>query len=175
MPICSPRKFTAGDEGATARTWGLRHGSPSIQSLGQVELNAGRSVAFPNIYQHALQPFSLIDPENEGRVTLLCFSLADPALSADDEVDEVSEILTTSSVPPQQKAWVKQALEESLDVRIPHEVVERILDFVEGVMTDEEAAQVAAQMKQDREWFRISHARYWFNLPFDVWFGEYNV
>jgi len=179
MPISSPFKFTSGDEGATARTWGLRHGSPGIQSLGQVPLSLGRSVASPNVYQHALQSAGLIDPEKEGSVTIMSLFLVDPDISNIDgnahriDANDDFEILTTSNVPPQQKAWIYRALEECLDVRIPHEVVERIMDFVgESLMTDEEACTVANVMKTEREWFRISHARYWFNLPFDVWTGE---
>ncbi|THH33338.1 hypothetical protein EUX98_g822 [Antrodiella citrinella] len=179
MPICSPFKFTSGDEGATARTWGLRHGSPGIQSLGQVPLTLGRSVVLPNIYQHALQPTTLIDQEKEGSMTILSFLLVDPDLSNIDGTgthgaDEF-EILTTSTVPPQQKAWIRRAVEESLDVRIPNEIVERIMDHVEGLLTEKEALKVTKEMKVQRKWFRISHARFWFNLPFDVWTGEQRV
>lgn len=101
-------------------------------------------------------------------MTVLAFYLVDPDLSDGSDF----EILTTSSVPPQQKHWMRRALEESLDLRIPNEVVERIMEFVVGVMSEEEAQTVEEAMRREREWFRISHDRYWFNLPFDVWSGE---
>ncbi|TCD65441.1 hypothetical protein EIP91_002697 [Steccherinum ochraceum] len=185
MPICSPLKFTSGDEGATARTWGLRHGSPSIQSLGKVPFALGRSVAFPNVYQHAFLPTTLIDQEKEGRTSVVGLFLVDPELEVSAygthagslrAEGEGFEILTTSHVPPQQFAWIKCALEESLDVRIPNEILERIMHFTKDwLMSDEEADDVAKEMWQEREWFRISHDRYWFNLPFDVWSGEHQL
>ncbi|KAH8099797.1 hypothetical protein BXZ70DRAFT_894402 [Cristinia sonorae] len=175
MPICSPRRFMSGDEGATIRTWGLRHNSPSNQFLGGVPLSQGCSVAFPNIYQHALESASLIDVDKEGSLTILGLFLVDPELCAptEDGPSDDFEILSTSTVPPQQKAWYRRALEECLNVRIPNEIIERIVDSLEGVMTEKEAQEVADSMRRDREWFRLSHARCWFNLPFDVWSGEY--
>ena len=114
-------------------------------------------------------------------MTILSFFLVDPDIS-DESGDSdntlppsVPAILTTSCVPPQQKTWTKQALEESLDPRIPNEIVERIMDFVEGTLSEDEAAEIARQMRTERDWFRISHARFYFNLPFDIWTGEHGA
>ncbi|KAL4250305.1 Protein of unknown function DUF4246 [Abortiporus biennis] len=172
MAMCSPNKFVPGDEGATVRTWGLTNFSPANQYLGSVQLQAGFSIAFPNLYQHRLTEATLEDPTKEGSATILSFLLVDPDLSPveNDGVDPEC-IPSTLNIPPQQKEWMEKATEENLDVRLPTEVVEKIIEMVEGVMTREEASVYAEAMKKERERFWGIHDERWFCLPFDIWAG----
>ena len=65
--------------------------------------------------------------------------------------------------------WMRKALEESIDIRIPIEIIDKIMDFVDGLMTYEEALQHALRMKVEREKFWDAHDEHWFSLPFNVW------
>lgn len=166
MPICSPRNFLPGDEGATSRTWGLKNACPSNQYLGNVPFGEGLSIGFPNIYQYKYTEAELEDPEKEGFIRILGLFLVDPDL----EGEEVG-LLSTLRVPPQQKEWMRKAVEESIDVRLPNEIVAKIVDMVEGVMTEDQARLHAEEVKKERERFWSLHDERWFCLPFDVWSG----
>lgn len=166
MPVRAPVGHSSDDEGATIRTWGLRLNSPSHQFLGTTSLRAGHALAFPNIYQHRFTDVRLEDPSRPGSLTLLSLYLVDPDLTG--YVDDASdlEVLATNRVPPQQAAWVRRALEENIDPRVPEEIIERIMDFAEGVLDDSEAARYALEMKQRRVHFWKEHNHLWFSLPF---------
>ncbi|GBE77342.1 hypothetical protein SCP_0102150 [Sparassis crispa] len=171
MAITAPR-MEAGDVGAAIRTWGLDHFSARNQYLGHIPLSPGSAVAFPNLYQHRLTATHLRDPNHEGSMTFLGLYLMDPELDAyDGKRDSGWETLSPSSdtVPPQQKEWMRRAVEDSIDVRLPFEIVERIVEEVEGVMTAEEAAAYAKEMREERERFWTLHDEYRFCLPFDIW------
>lgn len=162
MPVRAPVGCSADDEGATIRTWGLRLHSPSHQFLGTTALRAGHAVAFPNIYQHRFTDVRLKDATRAGALTLLSVHLVDPEVS--DAPD--GEVPGTDVVPPQPHGWVRRALEESVDARVPEEIIERIMAFVEGTIHDEEAAAYAQAMKEERVRFWKEHNHLWFSLPF---------
>ena len=166
MPVRAPMGCSSDDEGATIRTWGLRLGSPSHQFLGTTSLRAGHAIAFPNIYQHRFTDVRLEDTSRPGALTLLSLYLVDPELTGRPDEPSDFEVLATNRVPPQQAAWARRALEESIDPRVPEEIIERIMAFAEGVLSDEEAAGYAREMKQERVRFWKEHNRLWFSLPF---------
>ncbi|EKM61499.1 uncharacterized protein PHACADRAFT_248156 [Phanerochaete carnosa HHB-10118-sp] len=168
MPVRAPVGCSSDDEGATIRTWGLRLNSSSHQFLGTTSLRAGHALAFPNIYQHRFTDVRLEDTARPGALTLLSLHLVDPELTGGGGDDDASdlEVPATNRVPAQQTAWVRAALEESIDTRVPEEIIERIMDFVEGVLTDDEAAASAHAMKHERVQFWKEHNQLWFSLPF---------
>lgn len=49
------------------------------------------------------------------------------------------------------------------------EVVERIMDYVEGVMEVDEAENYGRALMQARETFRDANNNYHFCIPFDIW------
>ncbi|OBZ68456.1 hypothetical protein A0H81_11485 [Grifola frondosa] len=170
MSITSPRGIAPGDPGATLRTWGLVHHSPCNQRLGGVTLRPGIAVAYPNIYQHRVTSASLEDPAFEGSMTIISLFLVDPELDQDSmDATALSSTPSTERVPPQQKEWMRRAVEESIDIRIPVEIVEHIIEMVEGLMTDEEARMYAKEMRAEREQFWKLHDERRFCLPFDIW------
>ena len=163
MPVRSPRRFVPGDAGATFRAWGLNAGAASHQYIGTTTVRLNHTIAFPNIYQHRLTEAQLQDGSKEGDMTLVTFYLVDPEMSRDGEV------LCTATVPPQSTEWIRRAVEESLDVRIPMELIDKIMGFIDGLMSDEEAVHFAARMKRERELFWTVHDQQWFSLPFNIW------
>lgn len=162
MAVTYPRGFEAGDNGATTRAWGIRDGDSCHQYIGEVLLRPGLSLVFPNIYQHRQTKFSLVNPTRPGHITFVWFFLIDP---------EIRPIISTAVVAPQQKEWIHRALNEYLDSRLPNEIIDKILEYVEGLMTVEEAHDYKIQLMEDRRRFIQANDSYHFCLPFDIWNG----
>jgi hypothetical protein len=160
MAVTSPKRFHAGDTGATMRTWAMKDGDPCHQYIGSKLTSTGLAIAFPNIYQYRHSPFRLHDPSKEGYQRLIAFYLVDP---------EIQPVISTSRVPPQQKSWIKAAVEESVDVRLPLELVEKIVDYVEGKMNWDEAVDFRREMLEERKNFWRQNDHYHFCIPFDIW------
>ncbi|KAI1433153.1 hypothetical protein GGR50DRAFT_688475 [Xylaria sp. CBS 124048] len=66
-----------------------------LQSYGNVETRQGRFLAFPNVFQHRVSPFRLIDPTKPGYRRFIALWLVDPHI----------RIISTANVPPQQRHW----------------------------------------------------------------------
>ena len=160
MAINYPRGFSAGDTGATLRTWGLRDSDSCHQYIGSRPVHDGLAIVFPNIYQHHQTSFTLLDPTKPGRQRVITFFLIDP---------DIQPIVSTAMVAPQQREWIKQAVDESLDRRIPVEIVERIMEYVEGVMEVGESEKYGKALWEVRETFREANNNYHFCIPFDIW------
>jgi hypothetical protein len=160
MAVNYPRGFSAGDTGATLRTWGMRDGDSCHQYIGSRPVQDGLAIVFPNIYQYHQTSFTLLNPSKPGHQTVIAFFLVDP---------DVQPIVSTAMVAPQQKQWIGRALDESLDRRVPVEVVERIMDHVEGMMEVAEAENYGRALVAVRETFREANNNYHFCIPFDIW------
>ncbi|THV06475.1 hypothetical protein K435DRAFT_773175 [Dendrothele bispora CBS 962.96] len=162
MAVTYPRGFEPGDSGATLRTWGLRDGDSCHQYVGSIPIRTGLSIVFPNIYQHRHTPFQLVDPKKEGRISVVSFLLVDP---------DIPRIPSTSNVTPQQKEWIREALDERLDERIPVELIDEIMEQVESVMSEEESLRYSEEMLRERTEFWKRNDNYHFCIPFDIWHG----
>lgn len=77
------------------RGYNLENGEIINNYLGYVATTNGRTIAFPNLYQHKVSPFSLIDKTQPGHRKILVFFLVDPN----------TKIISTSDVDPQQDYW----------------------------------------------------------------------
>ncbi|KAH8117208.1 hypothetical protein DFH11DRAFT_988750 [Phellopilus nigrolimitatus] len=159
MAVTSPSNFVPHDVGATLRTWGLQSGDGCNQHLGSVPLRSGLSIAFPNIYQHRIRHVQLREDCKEGRFTVVEFYLVDP---------DMPPIISTADVAPQQRDWIYLALESSVDRRLPPELLERIVDMVDNVLTDEEADKYRVEMETERVLFTADNTERYFSLPFDI-------
>lgn len=162
MAVTYPRGFSAGDAGATLRTWGLSDGDACHQYIGETPLRTGLSLVFPNIYQQRRAPFELVDKTRDGWLTLLMFHLIDP---------DIRPIVSTNCVAPQQKGWIQGALEKALSPRLPFELIREIMVFAEGLMDFEEAEDYRRAFLDVHANFRHANNSYHFCIPFDVWNG----
>lgn len=72
--------------------YGLEEDAALNQVLGAAQTRAGRALAFPNILQHRVAPFRLVNPSRPGYRKILVFFLVEPSVT----------ITSTSDVPPQQ-------------------------------------------------------------------------
>jgi hypothetical protein len=162
MAVTYPRGFSAGDTGATLRTWGLRDGDSCHQHIGHVPIRSGLSIVFPNIYQHRQTSFGLLDPSRKGYLKVVKFFLVDP---------DITPVMSTAQVAPQQYEGRSAALFDTLSSRLPTELIQQILDKVEGLMTGEEALEYKRRFEDAIEQFTQANNSYHFCIPFDIWNG----
>ncbi|KAJ3786695.1 hypothetical protein GGU10DRAFT_350982 [Lentinula aff. detonsa] len=162
MAISYPRGFHAGDTGATLRTWGFKDGDSCHQYIGSIPIRQGLAVVFPNIYQHKFTPITLGDISRPGKITVLSFLLVDP---------DILPIISTANVAPQQKAWIQKVLDDCLHPRLPTEIVEKIVDMVDGLMDEQESQGHSEKLRNERDRFRKMNDNYHFCIPFDIWNG----
>ncbi|KAI0198684.1 hypothetical protein F4808DRAFT_254042 [Astrocystis sublimbata] len=66
-----------------------------LQYFGNVETPQGRLLAFPNVFQHAVSPFELVDKTKPGYRRFIALWLVDPHI----------RVISTANVPPQQQDW----------------------------------------------------------------------
>jgi hypothetical protein len=117
------------------------------QVVGSVITRNDRCLAFPNTYQHQVQPFELVDKTRPGYRKILVFFLVDPAI----------EILSTARVPPQQTEWYRYLLYTirrgtHLEM-LPAEILAHILKYVDGSMSREEMAHHMRELMKERSTF----------------------
>ncbi|KAJ6553919.1 hypothetical protein DFH09DRAFT_1166249 [Mycena vulgaris] len=137
----------------------------SIYDLGSIATTAGRALAWPNIYQHRVAPFHLVDPTKPGHRKILAIFLVDPS---------IEPIPSATNVPPQQADWAFGALEESRGdpastfSRLPPELSNAIHDrFPDTFMTRKEAEAYRLSLMKERTTFDKAHDRelsYSFNM-----------
>ena len=73
----------------------IEQGSSRAKELGIVLTREGRLIAFPNVLQHRVWPFTLRDNSRPGHRKILALFLVDPYIP----------VISTANVPPQQLDW----------------------------------------------------------------------
>ena len=127
--------------------FGCESGGPGLQFVGSVETLEGRLLTFPNILQHQVQPFSLVDRTKPGHRKILALFLVDPH----------TPILSTANVPCQQRDWWRDHIAQlctSLD-RLPVELQDAVFD---GIRSDfpfgpDEAKDLRLELMDERKDF----------------------
>ena len=102
-------RYAQNDDNGMREVYGLEDEDALNQTLGSASTPAGRCLAFPNILQHRVGSFGLMDPSRPGHRKILAFFLVDPS----------EKIVSTSDVPPQQP-WSDTStmtLEQAKDYR----------------------------------------------------------
>ncbi|MFJ4559921.1 DUF4246 domain-containing protein [Streptomyces massasporeus] len=84
--------YEQNDDNGLREVYGLEDEDALNQVLGSASTPAGRCLAFPNVLQHRVGSFRLVDPTRPGHRKILAFFLVDPS----------ETIVSTSDVPPQQ-------------------------------------------------------------------------
>ena len=138
--------YEQNDNRGVEAVYGLRNEQALVQPLGAVDTCAGRCLAFPNLFQHRVAPFSLLDPAQPGHRSICVLFLVDPAVP----------VLSSSRVPPQQAEWAAaseyaECVSSALGgVRVLSEVVDAYVDWP---MKRAEAEQHRAQLMHERKYF----------------------
>ena len=156
-------------EGALA-AWGLGRESPLNQDLGHVVAAEGKCVAFPNVYQHRVQPFELADASKPGFRKILCFFLVDPTTT----------IVSTSDVLPQQESWWKSdAWAEMVACaavprlrELPRELYDKVMSdaAAPGTMTISraKAEEERKALMDERSGFTVTHSKEIFEIEWNM-------
>lgn len=118
---------------------------PQCQDLGKVATRQGLGLAWPNIYQHRVSPFRLLDPSKAGHRKILAFFLVDPK----------RKIPSTTDVSPQQAHWYEKAVAEagSRSRRLPPELANVIAGHVDNAMSRKEAEEYRLALMDERSVF----------------------
>ncbi|KAG8931783.1 hypothetical protein FRC01_000812 [Tulasnella sp. 417] len=123
---------------------------PKNQVVGSVKTSPNRCIAFPNIYQHKVSPFKLVDPNKPGHRKIVALFLVDPE----------NRIPSTSVIPPQQSHWTRRAIFEALrpdhhrtKPTLPVELVEMVVNRVDTVMTLAETKAYREEFMEERTAF----------------------
>ncbi|KDQ16766.1 hypothetical protein BOTBODRAFT_106669 [Botryobasidium botryosum FD-172 SS1] len=103
-----------------------------IQHRGYIVTKGGRCIAFPNIYEHQVQPFDLVDKNKPGHQKIVTLFLIDPT----------RKIISTTDVPPQHREDYCNLLMRAPTVqRLPPELHLLICKQVKEGFTREEAEE----------------------------------
>jgi len=135
--------YEQGDDRGVREVFGLEGEGALNQPAGAVRTQADRLLAFPNILQHQVQPFELIDKSKPGVRKILVFFLVDPA----------APVPSTATVPPQQLSWFKgsdsSAFHAALKESTP--LIKDLQSIVLDYLLDDIGVLDEAQAKADRE------------------------
>jgi len=144
-------------------TWtGVCSDDICVQEIGSILTPSGRSIAFPNIYQHQVAPFRLEDPDRPGYRKILVVFLVDPTI----------RITSATDVSPQQHDFIIDAMRNpqpgSLLGNLPVELVDFTAGFVEGTMTRKEAERYRLELIKERTAFVDRHDSEYFGQEFNM-------
>ena len=153
--------YEQNDERGVEVMYGLRNDEALVQPLGAVDTCEGRCIAFPNIFQHRVEPFSLLDPTKPGHRSILALFLVDPAIP----------VTSTSRVPPQQREWIAGSEYASAvtDVLGGTRVLSELVDsYIDWPMSRNEAEQHREKLMYERKYFVKENTATVFERPFNL-------
>jgi len=134
-----------------------------LQELGSVETTRGRCVAFPNIYQHQVQPFRLEDPTRPGVRKIFVAFLVDPTYT----------LPSATTVPPQQREIIRDTMLTADNIsrlgKLPTELIEMISGGNDGTMSRAEAEAYRLQLMDERTVFIEENHSNYFGQEFNMW------
>lgn len=140
--------------------YGFGGGDPLNQRLGHVVAEEGKCIAFPNLYQHRVDPFELADRTKPGHRKILCFFLVDP----------LTRIHSTSDIPPQQEEWLTDEMLRAPGLQVlPGELLKMIVDrATEATISRKEAEEHRERIMDERQMFVMSHNENVYEVEFNM-------
>ncbi|KAK2003345.1 hypothetical protein LX36DRAFT_677611 [Colletotrichum falcatum] len=119
------------------------------QELGSVLTREDRLLAFPNVYEHCVAPFGLMDKTKPGHRKVLALFLVDPAVP----------IISTANVPPQQWDWWKEGwMPDDRFGPLPTEISDMVFDNLDFPISLEKAIKIREELMAERT--AIAHGRW---------------
>lgn len=145
--------------------------APLNQALGAVVTKQGCCLAFPNVYQHQVQPFELADPTRPGHRKIAALFLVDPDLPTPRP--------STRDVPPQQKDWMLALLLDTAAGlrtaggaqgrglgKLPVEVLQMIMNQADWLMSRQEAEEYRLALMDERTYMTEQNDELMFSPAF---------
>ena len=135
-----------------------------LQELGSIETVQGSCIAFPNVYQHQVQPFRLEDPTKPGVRKIFVAFLVDPTYT----------IPSATIVAPQQREVIREAMlamgDSSWLSRLPTELIDIISCGNDGTMSRAEAEAYRLELMDERTVFVEASDSNYFGQEFNMWY-----
>ncbi|KAF9154000.1 hypothetical protein BG015_002143 [Linnemannia schmuckeri] len=150
--------YEQSDDNGVRHMYDLWNDGPLVQYLDGVVTKQDRCLVFPNIYQHQVQPFTLDDTTKPGSRKILVFFLVNPE----------EPVLSTTNVPPQQKAWATEDYMKVVAQKLPPELVHEIDLLVDWPMELEEAKKHREELMKERKFFVKTMEEEVFARPFSL-------
>ncbi|KAF9877390.1 hypothetical protein CkaCkLH20_05090 [Colletotrichum karsti] len=125
------------DHYSIGRTFKINPSGDTNQDLGSVLTREDRLIAFPNVYQHCVAPFELVDKTKPGHRKILALFLVEPAIP----------IISTANVPPQQKHWWRDGMNGG---RLPPELMDMVWDNLDIPISLEKAKEMRLDVMKER-------------------------
>ncbi|KAH7102686.1 hypothetical protein BKA62DRAFT_788656, partial [Auriculariales sp. MPI-PUGE-AT-0066] len=162
----SEPKYEQNDRDGCSVIWGLHDEETLIQDRGSVATKAGRAIAFPNILQHRVSPFELVDTLRPGHRKILALFLIDPAV----------HIFSTSDVPMQQRDWFLNSLVDAIGTdpsschlaKLPRELLDMIVSMCPHFMTKDQAFKIREELMDERTNFARQNDDRYFRASFSL-------
>jgi hypothetical protein len=161
--ICEP-EYEQNDSVGVLSRFGLSDEDPLNEELGHVEAQEGRTIAFPNLFQHCVGPFRLKDATCSGHRKILVFFVVDP----------LKRVLSSADIPPQQREWVLAsrdgggACEVLRRLGLPEEITAEIFSFLEFPMSRQRAEDIRLHLMDERSRFTDEITGEVFERPFSL-------
>ncbi|EQB45621.1 hypothetical protein CGLO_15478 [Colletotrichum gloeosporioides Cg-14] len=130
-------QYEQSDFYSIGRTFSIDPSGNTIQGLGSVLTHEDRLIAFPNVYQHCVAPFELVDKTKSGHRKILALFLVDPDVP----------VISTANVPPQQKHWFR---DEVTTGRMPPEIIDMVFENLEIPFGLEKAKEMRLEVMKER-------------------------
>ncbi|THH31497.1 hypothetical protein EUX98_g2679 [Antrodiella citrinella] len=164
--IADPPAHVQDDSICMQVLYGQDRGMDLLQERGSISTSPGLALAFPNIYQHHVSPFHLVDLTKPGRRKILAFFLVDPN----------HVVPSTSNVAPQQKDWMLDFMHDlgpngiggTRLAMLPTELRDTVVDFTEGLMDWKQADAMRAELMKERSHFVNVYNEKVMQVPFNL-------
>src|ERR1700712_3362824 len=114
----------------------------TVMEFGSVTTRQGRLLTFPNVLQHRVNPFKLVDSSKPGHRKILAMFLVDPHI----------RVLSTSKVPPQRADWWGPEVRKADQFEaLPAEIFNNIVSGVSGLpMSWDDAVEIREKLMAER-------------------------
>lgn len=133
--------YEQGDHSSIQHTFALSSSDTTMQDIGSVLTRADRMLFFPNVYQHHVSPFELVDKTRPGHRKILALFLVDPAIP----------IISTANVPPQQRHWWSEnAIPSDRLGKLPVEVTDMVVKNIGFPISEVEAKAIREELMAER-------------------------
>jgi hypothetical protein len=153
--------YEQGDDRGVEAVYRLRNEEPLNQVLGEIKIYENLCVAFPNIFQHQVSPFSLQDRNKPGHRKILVFFLVDPT--------KAQNVHSSRILPPQNSSWLVRELKNVGFMNLLSEVeLELISDYLEWPMSWNEALNYRLDLMQERSTKTDIHNENYFERDFSL-------
>lgn len=137
------KQWEQNDSESVEVIYGVDDHGAAIQDVGRILTREGRMLAFPNVLQHRVGSFELVNKTKPGHRKIVAFFLVDPYIRT----------LSTANVPPQQKDWWAEVIasDDNKVSQLPTEVFQHVVDDVEDFpISLEDAKRIREELMSER-------------------------